>query len=153
MTKLETLQEQRSKLQEQIGKEEETIRQAEYEVFFAPIVYHPGGWEDTLPEDIKQRVIVERLELQAKGEWDHATDAEVICYLYTASLAAPLSGDWTEIYVYLVAQWKPDLRDAVEVRQELSSWQRSQLQDLKRRMRDSQIRQRKKAKSQARKEE
>lgn len=113
------------------------------EVFFTPVVYHPGGWEDTLPQDIKQRVIVERLLLFAKGEWDCATDAEVICYLYTASLAQPLSHDWTEIYIYMVAQWKPALRDAVEVPQELSSWQQQQLQDLKRQIRESQKRRKK----------
>jgi len=114
-----------------------------YEVFHTPIVYHPGGWEDTLPPDIKDRVIIERLLLVAKGEWDRATDAEVICYLYTASLAAPLSGDWTEIYLYMMAQWKPQVRDAVEVPQQLSPWQCSQLQDLKRRMRESQKRRKK----------
>jgi len=116
------------------------------EVFTAPMMYHPGGWEDTLPQDIKQRVIIERLLLVAKGEWDRVTDAEVICYLYTASLAGPLSGDWTEIYLYMMAQWKPQVRDAVEVRQELSNWQWTQLQDLKFRMRERQ-RRRKKASS------
>jgi len=116
------------------------------EVFSAPMLYHPGGWEDSLPQDLKQQVIIERLLLVAKGEWDRATDAEVICYLYTASLARPLGGDWTDIYTYMMAQWKPQLRDAVEVPQELSRWQWTQLQGLKCRMRERQKR-RKKPKS------
>lgn len=71
-----------------------------------PIIVMPGGWGDTLPDWLKNKVTVERLieNMQAirEGRDITATEAEAACYLYTASLAAPIGGDWTEIYMYLV---------------------------------------------------
>ena len=39
-----------------------------------------------------------------KGEEITGTDAEVVAYLYTASLEAPLDGDWVEIYLYMASK-------------------------------------------------
>ena len=69
------------------------------EVLTTPIVYHPGGWEDTVPEELKREVIRQRMEKMVNGGWDEATDAEVLCYLMTASLVQPLSSDWTQIFL------------------------------------------------------
>jgi len=114
------------------------------EVFDTPIVFHPGGWEDTLPEWLKLRVIKERVDMVCNGGWDKATDAEVTCYLYTASLIQPLGSDWTEITLYQAAKQIPQLREAVPATpKELSDYQKSELNSLKRQIRDSQKRRRK----------
>ena len=114
------------------------------EVLTTPIVYHPGGWEDTLPEHIKQSVLEQRLEMVLNGGWDTATDAEVVCYLYTASLVQPFTSDWTDIYLYEGATLMPQIRQAVPATpKELSDYQKHQLNDLKRNIRDSQKRRRK----------
>ncbi len=114
------------------------------EVFDTPIVLNPGGWEDTLPEWLRLRVIKERVEMVCNGGWDKATNAEVTCYLYTAALAQPLGSDWTEITLYQAAEQMPQLREALPATpKELSDYQKHELGDLKRKIRDSQIRRRK----------
>lgn len=113
-------------------------------VFTTPIVYHPGGWEDTLPEHIKRSVIEQRLEMVLNGGWDTATDAEVVCYLYTACLVQSLDRDWSEIYFYETALLMPEARQSLDfIPDELTDWQRSELRSLKRKIRDSQLRRRK----------
>jgi len=109
-----------------------------------PIVYHPGGWVDTVPDELKREVIRQRLEKQANGGWEEATDAEVMCYLMTCSLVQPLTRDWTDIFLYQGALFMPQIRDAIpDTPKELTDYQKSELGDLKRKIRASQIRQRK----------
>ncbi len=70
-----------------------------------PIIVMPGGWGEDLPEWLKKKVTVERLceNLLALKENREplATDAEAACYLFTASLSAPIGSDWTQIYLYV----------------------------------------------------
>ena len=70
-----------------------------------PIIVMPGGWGDDLPDWLRQKVTVERLceNLLALKENREptATDAEAACYLFTASLSAPVGSDWTQIYLYI----------------------------------------------------
>lgn len=70
-----------------------------------PIIVMPGGWGDDLPEWLRTRVTMERLieNMQAmhEGREITATDAEAACYLFTASLTAPMDGDWSQIYLYV----------------------------------------------------
>jgi len=114
------------------------------EVMTTPIVYHGGGWADTLSNHIKQTVLEQRLEKVLNGGWDMATDAEVVCYLSTASLEQPLGSDWTDIYLYEAATLMPQIREAIpHTPKELSDYQNYQLSDLKRKIRDSQKRRRK----------
>lgn len=114
------------------------------EAFDTPIVFHPGGWADTLPDWLKLRVIKERVDMLCNGGWDKATDAEVTCYLYTAALTQALGSDWTEITLYQAAKQVPHLREALPATpKELSDYQRHELDSLKCKIRDSQIRLRK----------
>ena len=108
--------------------------------FNTPIVFHPGGWADSCPEWLKLRVIAERVEMVCNGGWDKATDAEVTCYLFTASLAAPLGGDWTEITLYQAAKQMPQLRETLPATpKELSNYQMMELGGLKHKIRNRQI--------------
>jgi len=72
---------------------------------FDPIIVMPGGWGDDLPEWLRTRVTLERLGENIvalrEGRELTATDAEAACYLFTASLTAPMGSDWTEIYLYV----------------------------------------------------
>jgi len=114
------------------------------EVLTTPIVYHPGGWEDSLPGHIKQSVLEQRLEMVLNGGWDTATDAEVVCYLFTACLVQSFTSDWTDIYLYEGATLMPQIRQAIPATpKELSDYQKHQLNELKRNIRDSQKRRRK----------
>jgi len=66
-----------------------------------PLIVHPGGWEDTIPEWMKAEAKLESLIQHMKGEEGMATDIEALCYLYTASLVGAFDESWTNIYVYL----------------------------------------------------
>jgi len=67
------------------------------EVFMLPLVTWPG-YEDNVPEALKEGVLPERLAqvmMWSKNEGDddcvdETTDVETLIYLYTASLATPL---------------------------------------------------------------
>ena len=70
-----------------------------------PIIVMPGGWGEDLPDWLRKRVTIERLGENIIALNEHrevtATDAEAACYLFTASLSAPIGSDWTQIYLYV----------------------------------------------------
>lgn len=75
--------------------------------FCDPIIVMPGGWGETLPEWIKGAITLERLIENIEGHKRGAmtaTDAEACAYLYTASLEAPMSHDWSQIYLYVAGK-------------------------------------------------
>jgi len=104
-----------------------------------PIIVMPGGWGDTLPDWIKTQVTLERLVenmKQAQGQEPTGTDAEATAYLYTACLTAPMTEQWTRIYLYVAgktcARWgKHELPPDVQVNS-LNDYQLDELKRLKR---------------------
>jgi hypothetical protein len=72
-----------------------------------PIIVYPGGWGDNLPEWLKNAITLERLVeniKETKDEQPTGTDAEACAYLNTASLTAPMDGDWSQIYLYVAGK-------------------------------------------------
>ena len=72
-----------------------------------PIIVYPGGWGDSLPEWLKNAIVLERLTenmKETKGEQPTGTDAEACAYLNTASLSAPMDNDWSQIYLYVAGK-------------------------------------------------
>jgi hypothetical protein len=72
-----------------------------------PIIVYPGGWGDTLPEWLKNSIVLERLTenmKETKGEQPTGTDAEACAYLNTASLTVPMDNDWAQIYLYVAGK-------------------------------------------------
>ena len=104
-----------------------------------PIIVMPGGWGDDLPEWLKTRVTLERLTenivASREGREITATDAEAACYLFTASLTAPIGSDWTQIYLYVAggemkSQAKSELPEDIKV-ESLTESQWRDLRELK----------------------
>ncbi len=103
-----------------------------------PIVVFPGGWGDTIPEWLKTAITLERTMGNMKvlkGEEPVGTDAEACVYLYTASLAAPMDNDWSQIYLYVATEtlrrWgKGVMPDDVHV-DSITGFQRGKLNHLK----------------------
>ncbi|RLI39580.1 hypothetical protein DRO64_10340 [Candidatus Bathyarchaeota archaeon] len=95
---------------------------------FAPIIVF-DGFEGIVTENIIIRVMVERLsDLLSKT----ATDYEAMVYLHTASLAAPLSEEWQNIYAYLFSKYHPrEARKIGVYRDELTEAEKRKLLDLK----------------------
>ena len=75
--------------------------EAMVEVFAAPLIVYPSGWQDTLPDWIKGEVTLQRLIRLMKGDDGLATDVEALAYMYPRALEAPLDSDWMQIYLYL----------------------------------------------------
>ncbi|MFQ5827096.1 MAG: hypothetical protein ACE5IA_07040 [Dehalococcoidia bacterium] len=103
-----------------------------------PIIVFPGGgWEDTIPQHLKDRVPLDRLAHQmkcfnGKAQWDEAPDVEALIYMYPRTLQAPLSEQWTRIYLYLGtvclgAKFPDDIRQ-----ESLSDYDMEELRGLKR---------------------
>ena len=103
-----------------------------------PIIVYPGGWGDSLPEWLKNAITLERLTenmKSIKGERPTGTDAEACAYLNTASLTAPMDGDWSQIYLYVAGKtytrWrKSEMPDDIRVNS-LNNQQTADLARLK----------------------
>ena len=103
-----------------------------------PIVVYPGGWGDSLPEWLKNAITLERLTENmktSKGGQPMGTDAEACAYLNTASLTAPMDGDWSQIYLYVAGKtytrWrKSEMPDDIRV-ESLTDQQTADLNRLK----------------------
>ena len=99
---------------------------------FDPIIVMPGGWGDDLPEWLRTRVALERLAENIvalrEGRELTATDAEAACYLFTASLTAPMDSDWTQIYLYVAGG---EMKDKMPEDIKVESLTESQWRDLK----------------------
>lgn len=97
-----------------------------------PIVAYPGGWGDTIPQDLKAAIEMQRLAQLMKHEEGLATDAEVCAYLMTASLCAPFDHDWSEIYFYVVTKYKGDQMPEDLRKDTITSDQMRDLEHIKR---------------------
>ena len=103
-----------------------------------PIFVMPGGWGNTLPDWIKNQIILERLAENMKALKEEkltGTDAEACAYLYTASLEAPIDSDWTQIYLYVAGKVMTKAKNTqipedIKV-DSLNDYQMRLLQDLK----------------------
>ena len=107
-------------------------------VFTDAIIVFPGGWGDSLPEWLKNAIILERLEMNMralKGEEMTGTDAEACAYLMTVTLTQPVDSDWTQIYLYIATQtyrkWgKGEMPSDIAV-ESLSDYQMAELKRFK----------------------
>ena len=106
-------------------------------VFCDPIIVFPSGWEDTMPDWIKPAITLERLVMNMrslKGEEPTGTDAEALAYMYPATLAFPLSHDWTQIYLYLCSKVIPYHKKGTEIPDDIKveSLNDGQMRDINR---------------------
>lgn len=105
-------------------------------IFKDPVILYPGGWEDTLPPRVWDKIRMERFiqQMRAKGKKiEESTDAEALAYLYSVTLVGPIGDDWAKIYMWLGRDLLPEgvPREHFVVN-ELNSDQQRQLDDLKR---------------------
>jgi hypothetical protein len=67
------------------------------------LVVANSGWAESIPDWILEEIKTERLLYGIIGE-DKVGDAEIVAYLYTASLTAPLTSETTNVYLSLTAE-------------------------------------------------
>lgn len=98
----------------------------------SPFVYHPGGWEKSLPDDIKALIVPSRLEALLDGGWNRATELEIMAYFFTGSLVSPMTHDLEQIYAYVTGLWRPDAAKDIGAPDELTADQDRLLGELQR---------------------
>ena len=76
----------------------------------SPIIVHNWQWGNNLPNSILSRIREQRL-LYSLQKKETATFAEVVVYLYTASLQFPLNNEWTDIYIYSSLEFYKNIND------------------------------------------
>lgn len=103
----------------------------------SPIITHSSLWANTLPKDVLDKVTPERLIALLSKE-QKATISEIVLYLYTASLEAPLSYEWAEIYTWCGLQFARKYRNEETIKQmmqiapdKLSNYNTSKLESLR----------------------
>lgn len=105
-------------------------------IFKDPVILYPGGWEDTLPPMIWEMIRIERFiqQMKAKGKKiEESTDAEALAYIYSATLIAPMSHEWTNIYLWLGRDLLPKTdAPGTMAPKALSQGETKMLEDLKR---------------------
>ena len=96
-----------------------------------------GVIPDWLLEEIKSDRMILGLASLANRQAPKVGDAEIVAYLMTASLRAPLSREYTEIYIYLAAKLAQKRAKPLEgfmkekLEQGLTDWEEALLGDLK----------------------
>ena len=80
----------------------------------SPFIGYPG-WEDVVSQH-KDRIILTRLGHGLEiAETQQATEFETMLYLSSASLAAPMSHDWAEIYFHVFHRCYPNQAAAEDI--------------------------------------
>jgi len=95
-----------------------------------PIIVFDPGWAETLPDWLKGEIKLQRLAQLMTGE-RIATDAEALAYVSNASLSAPLSSEWVEIYQYLLTRVMGDKVPDELKKEGLGGYEMGLLRELK----------------------
>jgi hypothetical protein len=101
------------------------------------IIVHPMHVNEALPEwlvnEIRTQRLIELLRREICGEdVKEVSDAEVVTYLYTASLAAPLRTEFARIYLFLAKRLLGERAKDIEAPEQLSDYELDLLKRLKR---------------------
>ncbi|WP_127127986.1 hypothetical protein [Pseudoflavitalea rhizosphaerae] len=102
----------------------------------APILTFSPSWADTIPKRLLELVPLERMARILKKE-EYATDVECVIYIYTRTLEAPMTSEWTDIFTHLSCKvcqhwFNENHWTEVKAPKELSKWLTSKLNDLRR---------------------
>ena len=106
------------------------------------IIVYDESWGEDLPEWLKTQITLKRFGENARGingeTIEEATDEEAVAYLYTRSLAAPMTDGWVKIYQKVFQEvvsekiGRKNMPAEFQEGIELNSYEGSQLKDLKR---------------------
>jgi hypothetical protein len=117
------------------------------------VIVADASWADAIPKWVMDEIVSTRMingmvsitNPESKAQ-DEVCDAEIVAYLMTASLRAPLNSDVADIYLYVSArlmlktkkiQKEEDLPDFMQeiYKKGLTDWQKTQLSDLQSKIR------------------
>jgi len=106
------------------------------------IVFPAGGWENDIPERLKQQIPLERLIMNMKVIREKkgvpVGDLEALVYMFPRTMEAPMTSEQTKLYFYCFNEAMKFMRVEVpeELKlkkyEELNSYEMHQLDNLKR---------------------
>ncbi|MFH1141303.1 MAG: hypothetical protein V1724_06535 [Chloroflexota bacterium] len=112
-------------------KESEEFAQLFVHILRAPIVGMPG-WVDTL-QDQWDKVLIQRLAHHQDFVEKMCTEYEAMLYISTATLVAPPSHNWFNIYMWLFNRCMPEAEKAmIPTGRDPAELEASEAEDLKR---------------------
>ncbi|SIO53888.1 hypothetical protein [Chitinophaga niabensis] len=123
-----------------IVKKEKEKREGDYvfdlmDSLTAPVLTFSQSWADTIPKRMLDLIPIARMmALMTKSET--ATDEECVVYIYTRTLEAPMSSEWTDIYLHLSCKvlelrFGEDHWNELKASKKLSEWLQSKLTGLR----------------------
>ncbi len=103
----------------------------------APIITYSASWADGIPGELKEAIKGARLIAGLKKE-ETATIPEVVAYMITRTYEAPMSREWTNIYLWASAKYMKqskrktdeDLKE-IAAPSELNEYEQSLLKKLR----------------------
>lgn len=71
-------------------------------IFKAPVVHHPPNDGTIIPTPLREKILPSRIEAVVNGDFDRelCSIADLVAYLYTASLKFPITKEYVMIYSY-----------------------------------------------------
>lgn len=70
------------------------------DVLSSPIITWPSPWQELIPCHVKENITLARMAALLKGE-EIATIPEVVAYIMPRSSDAPMSREWSNIYLFV----------------------------------------------------
>lgn len=104
------------------------------DVFKSPVIAHDASWAGAIPERIRKIIPEARLFHQIQ-KINKATYPEIVAFVMTASLSAPLTSEWVEIYTHVSCHvceqyFKEDHWDTINAKRTLSRYEMELLNGL-----------------------
>ena len=92
----------------------------------APILTHSSSWASAIPSRLLEVIPIDRLALLLSKQ-ETCTDSELVAFIMTATMEAPMTSEWTDIYTHYACKvceehWKEDHWDNIKAPRELSSY-------------------------------
>lgn len=96
----------------------------------SPIITFETSWADTIPPRLLNTITMSRMASLIKGE-ELATYPEVVAYIYTRSMIAPMSGEWFDVYMHVSCKvcedyWQENVWEKLEGKKVLSDYENNQ---------------------------
>lgn len=91
------------------SKEEEKFVFEFMDTLTAPIITFSEEWASAIPERLKRDITLSRLIGKMQNE-ELSTIPETVAYIITRTFIAPLSHEWTNVYLWCSAQYMQQYR-------------------------------------------
>lgn len=79
----------------------------------APVITFSTSWADVIPQHLKKDIQISRLIASLQKE-EQATIPETVAYIMTRTYEAPMSSEWTNIYLWCSSEYLKKYRNKTD---------------------------------------